>query len=140
MSDLKTQSTDESVDEFLNSIADEQKKQDSFALKEIFEKVTKKPAVMWGKSIVGFGEYSYKYASGREGDWMSTGFSPRKQNLTIYIMPGFDKYADDLNKLGKHTHSVSCFYVKRLSDIDIKVLEKLITQSVKQLGEIYPKN
>lgn len=92
---------------------------------------------MWGDSIVGFGEYHYKYKSGREGDWFITGFSPRKQNLTIYIMPGFSEYADLLKKLGKHKHSVSCLYLNKLADIDFQVLEKLIAKSVVDMASLY---
>jgi hypothetical protein len=90
---------------------------------------------MWGKSIIGFGSYHYKYESGREGEWMLTGFSPRKQNLTLYIMPGFDEYDGLLKDLGKHTTGVSCLYIKKLEDIDTKVLKKLVSKSVKKMKQ-----
>lgn len=90
---------------------------------------------MWGPSMVGFGQYHYVYESGREGDWFVTGFAPRAANLTLYIMDGFPKYAELLAKLGKHTMGKSCLYIKRLSDIDLKVLEQLITASVKHVGK-----
>ena len=88
---------------------------------------------MWGDSIVGFGSYHYKYASGREGDWFLTGFSPRKQNLTIYIMPGFEKYETLLNKLGRHSTGKSCLYIKKIENVDLDVLKELIEQSVQQM-------
>ena len=103
----------------------------------MMREITHKRGKMWGTSIVGFGEYHYKYASGREGDSPLAGFSPRKQNLTIYIMPGFDKYKSLLSKLGKHKHSVSCLYVKKLDDIDRGVLYKLIARSVKDMKTRY---
>jgi hypothetical protein len=127
MAELKTKVNDASVNDFINSVNDEQKKQDSLELLKIFTKQTGQPAKMWGNSIVGFGQYHYKSErSSQEGDWMLTGFSPRKQNLTIYIMPGFDKYKDLLQKLGKHKTSVSCLYINRLADVDMGVLQKLI--------------
>lgn len=95
---------------------------------------------MWGDSIVGYGQYHYHYDSGREGDFLVTGFSPRKQNLSIYIMPGFKKYQTLLNRLGKHKHSVSCLYIKRLSDIDEHVLAQLIKRSVQEMRRMYPTN
>ena len=90
---------------------------------------------MWGSSIVGFGSYHYKYASGREGDSFLTGFSPRKQNLTLYIMAGFDQYEELLKKLGKHTTGKSCLYIKRLENIDLPTLKALIQQSVNHMTE-----
>jgi hypothetical protein len=93
---------------------------------------------MWGPSIVGFGSYQYTYESGREGDWFLTGFSPRKQNLTLYIMAGFERWDDLMAKLGRHTTGKSCLYVKRLSDIDAKVLKELVTASVKHMKSRHP--
>jgi hypothetical protein len=119
MSDLKTKPTNQDVREFLNSIEPEEKRKDSFALLEIIEKISGEKAVMWGTSIVGFGSYHYKSERSRqEGDWLLTGFSPRKQNLTLYIMAGNQDNQDLLGKLGKHTSSGGCLYLKRLSDVD----------------------
>ena len=131
MAELKTKKNEASVDDFLANIDDEQKRADCQQLKEIFEKITRQPAVMWGASIVGFGSYHYKYTSGREGDWMATGFSPRKQNLTLYIMAGFDEYAELMAKLGDHKTGKSCLYIKRLSDVHLPTLKKLIKAGYK---------
>lgn len=130
MSELKTQVNDADVEAFLNAVEDEQKRQDSFALLALFSKVTGEPPKMWGASIVGFGQYHYKSErSSQEGDWMLTGFSPRKQNLTIYIMNGFEDLQDLLQKLGKHKTSKGCLYVNKMDDIDRGVLEELVKQS-----------
>lgn len=129
MAELKTQETDADVSKFLAGIADEQKRQDSQALRKLFEEVTGRPAKMWGSSIVGFGRYSYKYASGREGEWLATGFSPRKANLTIYIMDNFDNHQDLLARIGKATTAKSCLYIKKLADVDMDVLKELIKRS-----------
>lgn len=130
MAEIKTQKNDVSAVDFINSVEDEKKRQDSLALLKLFEDCTNEKPVMWGTSIIGFGEYHYKSErSTQEGDWPLTGFSPRKQNLTIYIMPGFDKYQAELAKLGKHKTSVSCLYINRLSDIDINILKKIIIDS-----------
>ena len=131
MAELKTKKTDASVEEFIDSVEDETKREDCRTLVKLMSKVTKQPAAMWGSSIIGFGSYDFKYASGREGTWMQTGFSPRKQNLTLYIMDGFSNYDEYLSQLGKHSTGKSCLYVKRLEDIDMKVLEKMIRESVK---------
>ena len=101
------------------------------------KRVTAIKPLMWGNSIVIFGEYHYKYKSGREGDWFITGFSPRKQNISAYIMPGFSKYKSILNKIGKHKTSVSCLYIKNLDDVDLKQLEILISRSVKDMIKLY---
>lgn len=129
--ELKTRLNDASVTEFLNSVEDEQKRKDSFEIAKMMKQVTKAEPKMWGTSIVGFGSYHYKGASGREGDWMLIGFSPRKQNLTLYIMPGFERYPELMNKLGKHTTGKSCLYIKRLSDVDKDILRELMAESVK---------
>ena len=134
MAELKTKLNDASVTDFLNKIEDKEKRADSFEILKLMKQVTKLEPKMWGSSIIGFGSYHYKYASGREGDWMLTGFSPRKQNLTIYIMSGFDRYDELLKKFGKHSIGKGCLYIKRLSDVDKKVLKKLITQSVKAMS------
>ena len=130
MAENKTKPTDASVEEFLNAVPDERKRADSFRLVEIMREITGEEPVMWGDSIVGFGSYHYKYASGREGDAPLIGFSPRKASLTIYITPGFDRYGDLLGRLGKFTTSKVCLYVKRLSDVDEAVLRELIRDSV----------
>lgn len=131
--ELKTKVNAASVEDFLNSVEDEQKRADCFEIAKIMQQVTKEKPKMWGASIVGFGTYHYKGASGREGDWMLTGFSPRKQNLTLYLMGGFDMHKDLLKKLGKFKTSVGCLYIKKLDDIDKKVLKQLVTQTVKTM-------
>jgi hypothetical protein len=133
MAELKTKPTDQSVEAFLNSIADEQKRKDAFAISKLMQTATKSPPKMWGSGIVGFGTYHYTYASGREGDWMIIGFSPRKQNLTLYIMSGFDQHAVLLKKLGKYKTAKSCLYINRLDDIDLPTLKELVKQSVKHM-------
>ncbi|MEQ1763067.1 MAG: DUF1801 domain-containing protein [Pyrinomonadaceae bacterium] len=131
--ELKTKATDASVDDFLNSVSDEQQREESTRLLKIFERVTGEAPKMWGPAIVGFGTRTLRYDSGREMDWMVTGFSPRKGNLTLYIMDGFDRYDEMLAALGKHKTGKSCLYVKRLSDIDQSVLEQLIAASIKHI-------
>lgn len=132
MAELKTQKNDASVTDFLNGV-DEKRREDCFALVELMEEVTGAAAQMWGTSIVGFGSYHYKYASGKEGDWMLVGFSPRKQNLTLYIMSGFEEYDGLLAKLGKHSTGKSCLYIKRLADVDMDVLRQLVAASVEHM-------
>ena len=133
MAELKTRPNASDVLGFLNSVSDEKKKQDSYQLLNLMENITREKPVMWGGSIIGFGRYHYKYASGREGDWFLTGFSPRKQNLTLYIMSGFKRFEELLAKLGKHSTGKGCLYIKRLEDIDLKVLGELVQQSVLHL-------
>ena len=133
MAEQKTKPTDESVEDFLNRIPDAERREDCFAVAKIMEEITGERPVMWGPSIVGFGTYHYKYASGREGDWPISGFSPRKKDLTLYIMVGFEKYPELMEKLGKHSHSKSCLYIKRLSDIHVPTLKKLIKTGIKDL-------
>ena len=133
--ELKTKVNDASVTKFLNSVDDEQKRDDCFEILKMMQQVTKAEPKMWGSSIVGFGSYHYKGKSGREGDWMLTGFSPRKQNLTLYLTGGFDTHADLLKKLGKFTTSVGCLYIKTLDDVDKKVLKELVQASVKRLKQ-----
>jgi hypothetical protein len=135
MAELKTKQTDESVTEFLNGVPDEKKRQDSFAILELMTEVTGAEPRMWGESIVGFGSYHYRYASGREGDWFVTGFSPRKQNLTLYIMAGFDNYDHLLQNLGKHKTGKSCLYIKRLEDVDLDTLRELVSQSLQHMNK-----
>src|ERR1041384_1097486 len=133
MAEQKTKPTDASVEDFLNRIPDAERREDCFAVAKMMEEITGERPVMWGPSIVGFGTYHYKYASGREGDWPISGFSPRKKDLTLYIMVGFEKYPELMEKLGKHSHSKSCLYIKRLSDIHLPTLKKLIKISIKDL-------
>lgn len=130
MAAIKTTVNDASVEDFLNALDDEVKKQDSFTLLAMYTRLTGEKAMMWGPTIIGFGKYHYKSErSSQEGDWMLTGFSPRKQNLTLYFMVGFDAYVAQLEKLGKHKISKSCLYINKLADIDIEVLEALVKQS-----------
>ena len=133
MAELKTKATNASVSDFLNAVDDEQRRKDCKTVAKIMEKATGAKPKMWGPSIVGFGEHRYKYASGRELDWFLTGFSPRKKDLTLYIMPGFAKYDDLMASLGKHSTGKSCLYLKRLADVDLDVLDKLVTESVKHM-------
>lgn len=137
MAEAKTKPTKVSVAAFLKTVTDAQKLEDARAVIAMMREATKQDPVMWGTSIIGFGTYSYKYESGREADWPIVGLSPRKQNLTLYIMPGFDGYQDLLSKLGKHTTGRSCLYIKRLSDIDVPTLKKLISRSVAAMKKKY---
>ena len=136
MAENKTKPTRGSVEKFLNSIKDEKVRRDTFALLEVFQQVTKEEPKMWGSSIVGFGQYHYRYASGREGDSALTGFSPRKQNLTLYIMGGFDNYGELMGNLGKYTTGKACLYIKTLDDVHLPTLKKLIRESVKHMRSI----
>lgn len=130
MAELKTKRNAGDVDAFLASVTDEGKRADSQSLRALMAEVTGDPGAMWGSAIVGFGSHSYRYASGRTGEWFAVGFSPRKQNLTLYIMDGFDGYEELLGKLGKHSIGKSCLHVKRLDDVDTDVLRKLVEASV----------
>ena len=131
--EVKTKVNEASVEGFLNSVADEQAHKDCFEILKMMKQVTKEEPKMWGASIVGFGSYHYKGASGREGDWFLTGFSPRKQNLTLYFNHGFEVHKDLLKKLGKYKTGMGCLYVKNLDDVDKKVLKELIKESVKRM-------
>ena len=133
MAELKTKPSAASVEVFLDGIADGAKRRDSYAILAMMQEVTGVEAKMWGDSIVGFGSYHYKYASGREADWMLVGFSPRKQNLTLYIMSGFEQYDQLLQRLGKHSTAKSCLYIKRLADVDLTVLRELVKLSVEHM-------
>ncbi len=135
MAEAKTQPTNQSVTEFLNQISDPERRADCFAVAKIMEEITGEKPKMWGPGIVGFGTYRYKYASGREGEWPRTGFSPRKKDLTLYIMMGFERHAELMEKLGKHSTGKSCLYIKRLSDIHLPTLKKLIKIGLKELKE-----
>ena len=131
MAELKTKVNEGSVNKFLDSIEDEAKRKDSYLLFKMMEKATKNEARMWGDSIVGFGEYHYVGKSGREGDWFLAGLSPRKQNLTLYMLGGWEQYDELLAKLGKHSLGKGCLYIKRLDDVNMPVLNKLIVEAVK---------
>ena len=131
MAEPKTKPTNQSVKEFLNEIPDPERRADCFAVAKMMEEITGEKPKMWGPSIVGFGTQHYKYASGREGDWPISAFSPRKRDLTVYLMVGFDKNTELMEKLGKHSTGKSCLYIKRLSDVDVPTLRKLIKESVK---------
>ena len=138
MAELKTQRNDASVEEFLNAVEHEQKRKDAFAILALMQEATGEEPQMWGASIVGFGSYRYKYGSGRTGEWMLVGFSPRKQNLTLYIMPGFEQYKALLDKLGKHRTGKACLYINKLADVDQNVLKELVIQSVAHMKETNP--
>ena len=138
MSELKTKPTTQDASEFLNGIEPEEKRRDGFTLLEMMERITGEKAVMWGASIVGFGMYHYKSERSRqEGDWPLIGFSPRKQNLSLYVLAGSPNTEELLGKLGKHKTGVSCLYVKRLSDVDQTVLATLIESSYRHMKRTY---
>lgn len=138
MTQNKTVQTNASVDEFIASITHPTRRQDAVVLVDLFSKVTGYAPKMWGDSIVGFGQYHYRYATGREGDFLATGFSPRKSNLSIYIMPGYGDFSDILQNLGKHKLGKSCLCVNKLADIDLDVLAQLITAGLERLDQIWP--
>jgi Domain of unknown function (DU1801) len=138
MAELKTKVNEASVEDFLSSIPDEKKRKDAFEVLELMQEVTKQAPKMWGANIVGFGSYKYKYESGREGEWFLTGFSPRKQNLTLYIPGGLGQQGELMQQLGKYKASKgACLYVNKLEDIKLPVLKKLIKASVVQLKKSY---
>jgi hypothetical protein len=137
MAELKTKPTDTKVEEFLKSISDERLQKESFLLLDLMKSITKSNPKIWGKNIVGFGSYHYKYESKREGDWFVAGFSPRKKNLTIYVMAGFVEYEDLLIKLGKHSIGKSCLYINSLEEIDLRVLKELIKKSIVHIKSKY---
>lgn len=133
MSELKTQPTDVNPYDFIESVAHPQRKADALVICKLMEKITSEPPVMWGPSIIGFGKYRLRYPNGREIDWMLTGFSPRKQNMSVYIMNGAKRYDELLNKLGKHKTGASCLYINKLQDVGLAILEELIAKSVADL-------
>lgn len=137
MAENKTKKNTVSVASFLNAIEDPRKRSDAKKVAAMMRRATGKRARMWGSSIVGYGEYHYKYESGREGDWALVGFSPRKQNLAVYIMPGFDPFPALMKKLGKYKTGKSCLYLNKLDDVDHDVLEKLIGESIKVMRKRY---
>ena len=129
---IKTKETDSSVEDFINSVKDEEKRKDSFILLKLMQKATKEKPKMWGSSMIGFGNKRYKSpATGREVDWFKIGFSPRKANLSLHLVLDIKKYAAELKKLGKHKTGVGCLYINKLDDIDLKVLEKIINVAAK---------
>ncbi len=131
MGEIKTKVNDDSVTAFIDAVANETRRKDGFVLLDLFTKATGEKAKMWGTSIIGFGQYHYKSErSSQEGDWPLVGFSPRKQNLTLYVIsPGFTDYSELLEKLGKHKKSVGCVYINKLADVDMNVLEQIIKKS-----------
>jgi len=135
MAENKTKATAKSVPDFLNSIEDPERRKDCKIIAALMEELTGSKPKMWGDSIVGFGDYHYTYASGREGDWFLVGFSPRKQTLSLYIMGYLEFYTDILEQLGKFKHGKGCLYIKKLEDIDLNVLKTLISNSIKPLKE-----
>jgi len=137
MSSNKTVATDSSVESFIESVADETKRRDSRDLVGLMREITGSEPRMWGSGMVGFGQYHYTYASGREGDFFITGFSPRKTALTVYIMPGFDRYEELKSGLGPHKTGKSCLYIKNLDAIDRDVLKEIISDSVAWMREKY---
>ncbi len=137
MVELKTRPTGSSVRAFLESVDDRQRKADAKQVAAIMRKVTGKRARMWGTSIVGYGKYRYSNTAGKNFEWMLTGYSPRKQALTVYIMCGFEPFGALMSKLGKYTTGKSCLYIKRLDDVDTDVLATLIEQSVKRMRQKY---
>ena len=138
MSDPKTRPSDASVEAFIEAVEHPRRREDARILLELMRRVTGEEPVMWGPSIVGFGRYRYRYASGQEGDWPIAGFSPRKQNLSIYIMTGFEASDALLSRLGKHKTGKSCLYVNKLADVDLEVLETLVRASVAEMKRMYP--
>ena len=138
MYELKTKETDAAVDSFLDSVADPQRREDGRKLRAMFERITGYPARMWGPSIVGFGQYHYKYASGHEGDMARIGFSPRAKEQVLYVLDGTGWEDPLLARLGKHKTGKCCLYVKRLSDVDEAVLEEIAVRSWQSMNERYP--
>jgi hypothetical protein len=135
MTELKTKPNGKSVDDYLNSIEDPVRQKDCRTLASLMEDLTGSSGRMWGDSIVGYGDYQYKYASGREGDWFLAGFSSRKQSLTLYVMGYLEFYQHHLDKLGKHKHGKGCLYIKNLEDVDLDVLKDLIKTSIERLKD-----
>lgn len=136
MAELKTKPHQGDVHQFIESIEHPKRKEDSKKLLNIFDEILNEEPVLWGPSIIGFGSYHYKYPTGREGDWFLAGFSPRKQNMTLYIMAGFENYEELLSKLGKYKTGKSCLYINKLEDVNIDVLKKLIKESAQHVSQI----
>lgn len=136
MAELKTKKHAGSVKEFLESVPDEKRREDSKAVLKMMKEVSGMKPAMWGPSMVGFGTYSYKYQSGHAGEYFRIGFSPRKTALTLYIMPGFSEYDELMDKLGKYKTGQSCLYIKKLEDVDTDVLRELMTRSLEQMEKV----
>lgn len=134
MAENKTQPTDADVGAFLDTVENDRRREDSRVLLELMREVTGEEPVMWGPSIVGFGQYHYRYESGREGDWFLAGFAPRKSNLVVYVMSGFPRHAELMKKLGKHRTGSSCLYINKLDDVDLDVLRELVRRSVEYVA------
>ena len=137
MAEMKTKKNENDIVDFLNRVENEVRKNDCFRLLDLMKQWTNETPNMWGESMIGFGSYHYKYESGREGDWFLTGFSPRKQNLTIYISAGFSEYDEIMKELGKYKTGSSCLYVKRLSDIDTDILKIIVLKSIDDIKKRY---
>jgi hypothetical protein len=133
----KTRKTDASVTAYLDSVENERRRQDGYALLKMMREVTGEEPAMWGESMIGFGTYHYKYDSGREGDMMMVGFAPRKQAMSVYIMAGFDEYDDLLDRLGKHRTGASCLYINKLADVDEAVLRELVARSYEHMKDAH---
>lgn len=138
MAELKTQPTKIAPADYIAAVEHKTRREDAQTLLELMQRITGWDAVMWGPSIIGFGEYHYKYDSGHEGNSMRTGFSPRKANLVLYIMPGYTDYSEILARLGKHKMGKSCLYINKLADIDLDVLEELIRAGLADMDKKYP--
>ncbi len=134
MTELKTQRTGQNVDAFLQAIPDEQKRRDCVTIRDLMREATGSEPVLWSGGIVGFGTYRYRYASGRRGEWFLTGFAPRKQNITLYIMAGFEQYDELMQRLGTYKTGKACLYIKRLADVDLAVLKQLVVQSARHMA------
>ena len=137
MANMKTVPTDSSVEKFLKGLKNERQRGDAFALLKMMKSVTRKKPKIWGDSMVGFGSYHYKYETGREGDMLMTGFSPRSKNLVVYVMPGFERYSSLMKKLGKHKTGRSCLYFNKLEDLGTRVLKELVTKSYGDMKKKY---
>jgi hypothetical protein len=135
MAEIKTKPTQANAMKFLESVEDLQKRADSLIILRMLEEITNQQPVMWGNSMIGFDQFEYKNSKGEKNYWPVIGFSPRKQNLTLYIMPGFERFGSLLEKLGKHTTSKGCLYIKRLSDVDVSVLRKIAEESYRVMKE-----
>lgn len=135
MAELKTKLTDASVTDFLENISDEKRKQDCLAVLDLMAEVTQAKPQLWSSNIIGFGLYRYKYASGREGEWMMTGFAPRKNEVTVYITGGFEAHPDLMEKLGKYTTGMGCLHIRNLDNIDRDVLKELVRRSVASVAD-----
>ncbi len=135
--DNKTQPTAKNVLEYLESVSNAGRREDAYELLDMMQNITGEPAVLWGPSIIGFGQYHYVYESGREGDSMLTGFAPRKANMVVYVMPGFDPYTELLTQLGPYKTGSSCLYLGRLSKINVSVLQQIVAQSVALMRQKY---